>query len=207
MDYTHPLESVFPGAQSRVLAVLARVDVEFSLRTLARVAQVSPAQVSRIMPPLVELGLVQRRDISPLAMFRMIRTHVASQAVIALLDSRATVLRHLGSLAETTNLPAASIIVFGSFARRESEIQSDIDIVIVRPDDMDEDSRVWVDPILRWQEEASCLSGNEIQILEYTRTEVHQRLNSDVPLWDNILQDGIVVFGESLSRLQQGTNG
>ena len=50
LDFVHPVEAVIPGAQGRVLAVLAETTAELNLRTVARLAGVSVAQVSRVMP-------------------------------------------------------------------------------------------------------------------------------------------------------------
>ena len=44
MDFVHPVRSVIPGVQGRVLAVLSETTAELSLRTLARLADVSVAQ-------------------------------------------------------------------------------------------------------------------------------------------------------------------
>jgi len=57
MDFVHPVQAVIPGTQGRVLAVLAETTAELNLRTVARLAAVSPAQASRLLPGLVELGL------------------------------------------------------------------------------------------------------------------------------------------------------
>jgi len=61
MDLVQPVQAVIPGAQGRILAVLAETSAELSLRTIARLSGVSIAQASRVMPKLVELGMVERR--------------------------------------------------------------------------------------------------------------------------------------------------
>ena len=50
MDFVHPVEAVIPGAQGRVLAVLVDTTAELNLRTIARLAGVSLAQASRVLP-------------------------------------------------------------------------------------------------------------------------------------------------------------
>lgn len=61
MDFVHPIEAVIPGAQGRVLAVLAETTVELNLRTLARLSGVSLAQASRMLPGGAGLGRASRR--------------------------------------------------------------------------------------------------------------------------------------------------
>ena len=117
MDFVHPIRAVIPGAQGRVLEVLADTTAELNLRTLARVAGVSLAQASRVVPGLVELGLVERREVPPSSQFRLGRTHVAAEAILALASASDTVLVELGRIALALAVPPLSVIVFGSFAR------------------------------------------------------------------------------------------
>ena len=42
------------------------------------------------------------------------------------------------------------MIAFGSFARREAGTDSDIDVVFVRPMEIDEDDYAWVTSIGTW---------------------------------------------------------
>ena len=139
MDFVHPVEAVIPGTQGRVLAVLAESTAELNLRTVARLACVSPAQASRVLPGLVELGLVERREVPPSSLFRLSHRNVAAQVVVELARSGEIAFQRMGAAASELPLPPESVIIFGSFARREADRSSDIDTVIVRPDGIDAD--------------------------------------------------------------------
>ncbi|MDQ3575947.1 MAG: helix-turn-helix domain-containing protein, partial [Actinomycetota bacterium] len=65
MDFVRPIEAIVPGAQGRMLAVLAETTAELNLRTIAQLAGVSQAQASRVLPGLVQLGIVERREVPP----------------------------------------------------------------------------------------------------------------------------------------------
>lgn len=65
MDFVRPIEPIVPGAQGRVLAALADTTAELNLRTIAQLSGVSQAQASRILPGMVELGVVERREVPP----------------------------------------------------------------------------------------------------------------------------------------------
>lgn len=88
MDFVHPISAVIPGARGRVLAALVETTAELNLRTLARLSGVSAAQASRVLPGLVELGLVERREVPPSSQFRLVRSHVAARAVLQLAAGR-----------------------------------------------------------------------------------------------------------------------
>lgn len=83
MDFLRPVEAIVPGAQGRVLAVLVETTAELNLRTLAELAGVSQAQASRVLPRLVELGVVERREVPPASLFRLVPEHVGSRALLA----------------------------------------------------------------------------------------------------------------------------
>lgn len=201
MDFVHPVQAVIPGARGRVLAVLAHTTAELSLSTLARLANVSVAQASRVMPGLVELGLVERREVPPSSQFRLVRQNVAAQAVISLADSRQTALAQLGAEAAALEVPPASVIVFGSFARGEADGQSDVDAIVVRPDDVLADDEMWASSLEHWRRSASAITGNPVEILEVGLSEVRSKLSSRAQLWSDVRRDGVTVHGAGIDDL------
>ena len=201
MDYVHPVQSVIPGAQGRVLAVLAQTTAALNLSTLARLADVSVAQASRVMPGLVDLGLVERREIPPSSQFRLIRENVAAQAIIDLARSRDIALDRIGAAAATLRFPPVSVIVFGSFARGEADEHSDLDAIVVRPDEVDDDA--WATAIEQWRNDAQAITGNRIEILEVARHEAGIKLAGRAPLWRDVVRDGVVVHGLTIEQLME----
>ncbi len=99
MDFVRPIQAVIPGVQGRVLAVLAETTADLNLRTIARLSDVSLAQASRVLPSLVELGLVDRREVPPSSLFRLVREHVAAVTLLALARTRDAVIEEMGSAA------------------------------------------------------------------------------------------------------------
>ncbi|MEZ5296535.1 MAG: helix-turn-helix domain-containing protein [Ilumatobacteraceae bacterium] len=203
MDFLHPIRAVIPGAQGRVLGVLAETTAPLNLSTLARLAGISVAQASRVMPGLVELGLVERREIPPSSQFRLIRENVAAQAIIDLARSRDAALTQIGSAAADLPVPPVSVIVFGSVARGDSDQHSDLDVIIVRPDDVDDDDDAWATSIERWRSEAQAITGNTVEVLEVTQGEARAKLAGSAQLWRDVARDGIVVYGLTMSDLRE----
>jgi predicted nucleotidyltransferase len=202
VDFKRPVEAVVPGAQGRILAVLVETSAELNLRTIARLSDVSVAHASRVLPGLVELGMVERRDVPPSALFRFVPENVASRAVAHLADARRTV---LGALRETAGklTPApASVVVFGSFARGDADRGSDIDVLLVRPAAVDEEDPTWRARIDGWVEDAARLTGNHVEVLEIGDDEIARRLRSRKQLWLDVQRDGIVVHGQSIDELR-----
>jgi predicted nucleotidyltransferase len=207
VDFIHPVEAVIPGTQGRVLAVLAETTAELNLRTVARLARVSPAQASRLLPGLVELGLVERREVPPSSLFRLNRKNVAARAVIELARSRDIALEQMSAAACDLPLPPVSVIVFGSFARREAERGSDIDAVVVRADEVDEDDDTWTAGVEQWRESVRAITGNAVEVIETDQAEVGAKLSGNQSLWREIARDGVVVHGATLDELRDAFRG
>jgi len=203
MDFIRPVQAVIPGAQGRILSVLAETSAELNLRTIARLSGVSLAHASRVMPVLVELGVVERREAPPSALFRFVPENVASRAITSLTRTRETVLDEMGSAAARLDSPPVSLVVFGSFARGEAGSESDIDVVVVRPLDIDEDDPPWREGLDGWREHVSRLAGNRVEMLEISEQDMPRLLRSRKPLWAEIQRDGVTVFGSPLTALRE----
>lgn len=202
MDFVRPIEAIVPSAQGRVLAVLVETTAELNLRTIAQLAGVSQAQTSRLLPELVDLGVVERREVPPSSLFRLVPEHIASRALLALARSDEAVVNEMGRLARDLPHPPVSVIAFGSFARREADADSDIDVVIVRPVEIDEDDDAWITSLDSWRSAVRQLSGNPVEILEVSAAEAATKLRGRSPVWTDIRRDGQVVHGLDIDALR-----
>jgi DNA-binding transcriptional ArsR family regulator len=203
MDYVRPIEAVIPGVQCRVLTVLAETTAELNPRTIARLSGVSHAQVSRVLPGLVELGLVERREAPPSSLFRLVLEHIAAGPLITLARARDGVVEEMGCAAAALPIVPVSAIVFGSFAKGEADAESDIDAVFVRPVVVDESDESWADSVDQWRPRIHRVSGNAGEVLEVGSDEISARLSSGRPVWRDIYRDGLVVHGRSLNELSE----
>ena len=182
--------------------MLAETSGELNLRTIARLSGVSLAQASRVLPTLVELGIVDRREAPPSALFRFVPDNVAAGAVTALTQARRTVLEELGRTAAEVRPAPLSAIVFGSFARGEADSQSDLDVVVVRTRDVGDNDPRWRTAIEQWRDRARRLTGNRVEIIEVGGAEISRLLRSRKPLWLDVQRDGVVVCGVALAELK-----
>lgn len=88
MDYTRPVQALIPGVQGRILGVLAETTGQLNLTTISRLAGVSSAQASRVLPELVHLGLVERVEAPPSALFRLMDESLVGRLVHSITDLR-----------------------------------------------------------------------------------------------------------------------
>ena len=82
-----------------------------------------------------------------------------------------------------------SIIVFGSFARREAGPDSDIDVVVVRPTDIDEDDEARAESIEGWRRDVRRLAGNPVEVLEVSDDEAASWLTGQSQVWADIRRE------------------
>lgn len=148
------------------------------------------------------LGIISRRVVG--------RSHL-----VTLTDSAAArVLRQLdrlhdsvlGQMRETAGriVPAPeSIIVVGSFARGTAGIDSDMDILVVRPSTVKADDPSWQDSLAEWLDDCAELVGNPVAEIVIGREELTR--HRDEPLWVAIRDEGIVISGQPLEESASDT--
>jgi predicted nucleotidyltransferase len=203
MDFVRPIEAVIPGAQGRLLSALVETTAPLNLRTLARLAGVSPAQASRVMPALVDLGIVERYEVPPSSQFLLARSNVAAMAVVELSRSQRTASERIGLAAASMATPPKSVIVFGSFARGEADVDSDIDLVVIRPDSIDEDDENWTAALESWREDARAITGNSVEFVEVSMSEAKSKLRGRTEFWRNVRRDGVTICGLSIDQVAE----
>jgi DNA-binding MarR family transcriptional regulator len=203
VDFVRPVQSLIPGAQGRVLDVLARTTAELNLGTVARLAGVSPAQASRVLPRLVALGVVERRDVPPASLYRLVHENLMAQAVVDLVEVRERTIDRLRVLAGAIHPAPASLVLFGSLARGEADADSDIDVLMVRRADVDEDDERWNRTLGDWLIEARRATGNPVNHLEVSAAQVPSRLRSRKPMWRDVQRDGVLLYGKPLAQLEE----
>ena len=203
MEFVRPIEALIPGVQGRVLSVLTETTADLNLRTIARLADVSVAQASRVLPHLVELGLVERWELPPSSLFRLVREHAAAGPLLSLARAWDAVVEKMGRTAGDLPVVPVSAIVFGSFARGEADAQSDIDTVLVRPSGVEESDDAWSASVEQWRDTVRRVSGNPVEVLEVRSDEIARRLHSRRQIWQDIRRDGLVVHGLSIDELEE----
>ena len=200
MDYARPVEALIPGAQGRILGALVRAGAPLNLRTLAQLSGISPGQASRVLPRLVELGVVRRTEVPPSALFELPDRNFGARLVRDLSDAHGALLLELRTTAEELRPAPASVVLFGSAATGAARAGSDIDVLIVRPaDGVDEDA--WTTSLINWVSRIREFSGNPVNLLEETETDIPRLLRSRRSLWETIRAQGVLVAGKPLHEV------
>lgn len=201
MDFTRPVEAVVPDAQGRILAVLCRTTAELNLRTLAELSGVSLAHAARVVPRLVELGMVDRREVPPSVLVRIVPEHLAVRPLLALAGLRESLLEELRQSAKRIRPAPANITLFGSMARGDGDAASDLDLVIVRAAGVEEADAVWERTVATYLDRIARVSGNPVNRIDVGIDEVPGLVRSRAEVWRAVRREGIVLAGCSFDDL------
>lgn len=202
MDLSHPLELIAHRVDGRILEVLSGADAPFTGRQVhALVGRHSVSAVQAGLDRLRRQGIVTAEPAGRAILYRLNADHLAAVHVRALAHLRRELLRRLRAELESWDPHPRVAYLFGSTARDQSTADSDIDICLVRPDEIDDPDhpgwRARVDSLART---VTAWTGNDTRVVEFGEAEIRAGAASD-PLLASIREEGIPVVGdESLLR-------
>jgi predicted nucleotidyltransferase len=196
------LAVVTPTLDGDVLAVLALADAAFTTGQLERMLpKGSDDGIRKVLARLCQQGVVLAERAGNAYLYRLNREHLAAGPIVELAKMRSTLLERLEAHLAGWEPPPVYAAVFGSMARGTARPDSDVDLLLVRPDDV---------PEAKWEAQVAALSsavtrwtGNAARPVEFTPAELKHRRQE--PLFQDVLAQGLTVAGErEWFRLQLG---
>jgi predicted nucleotidyltransferase len=192
MELNRPLATITPTLDGDVLTVLALHETSFTTGQLRRVLnRYSEEGIRKVLMRLTLQGIVHAERIGNAYSYQLNDEHLAAGPVKELARIRSTLLRLLEQRLEGWSHPPKYAAVFGSAARGTMTEASDLDLFLVRADDIPID--VWDDQVADLAADVSRWTGNDTRPLEYTVTELSSA--RDEPVLLGILADGLTVAG------------
>lgn len=194
MQFGRPLATVTPTLDGDVLAVLARHEATYTTGQLHRVlTRHSEEGIRKALRRLATQGVVLSERVGNAFAYRLNRDHLAAQHIIGLAQLQQTFLERLRDHLESWESPPTYAAVFGSAARGSMAADSDLDLLLVRPGNTDDDQwEAQVDTLVatvtRW-------IGNDVRPLEFTVAELADR-GRDEPVLRDVLSEGLTVAGD-----------
>jgi predicted nucleotidyltransferase len=191
MDLARPIEAIVPGARGLILGALIRAGRELSTSDAGRLANVSAPQASRVLRQLVELGVVEHRNVPPAVVYRPTDGNFVVELLRELGHARDRVIGFARTTAPTIYPAPIRLSIYGSIARGGGGPNSDIDICVIRPDHADDDDG-WVESIDAWRLSLERFAGSPVNILEVSESEWRSRdLGSS--LWKSMAADELLL--------------
>ena len=186
MDVARPYAHIVPGARGLLLATLVQLETPVTVRALARHAGVSPQGALSLVNELAAAGLVFAEPVGRALLVSLNREHLAAEPLIALVALRARLVERL--TAELATWPRlAGAWLFGSTARGDGGTDSDVDLLLVAEESIDDDE--WAEATARLTDHVRRWTGNHVQLVEHTRRSFAQLRRK--PLVASLRADGI----------------
>lgn len=197
MDLSSPIASVIPGASGEVLVILARTSQELTGNVIAGLAdgRVSQTGANKALKRLVADGLVLSRPAGKSILYSLNRDHLAANPIIELCELRSTLMTRIKEQVARWHLQPTAVALFGSTARRQGHSNSDIDLLVIRPDVVDEEDSMWSAQVMELADAVQRWSGNACQILEYAQDEFASLVRARDTLVENLRTDALGLVG------------
>lgn len=201
MDLAQPLSSLVPSVDGDVLTVLARTEAPLTGRRVAALARRgSRPAVQAVLDRLVAHGVVHAQPAGSAVLYTLNRDHLLADPVVAAVTARDRLLALLRERIEAWPLQALHTSMFGSTARGEAGPTSDLDVLVIRADDVDADDPAWAGQLAELEQLVASWTGNELSWFETNRDGLRRAAAEGEPLIDSLSRDGIHLTGARWSR-------
>jgi predicted nucleotidyltransferase len=186
MFFSEPFGGIIPGARGAVLAALLRTGAPLTGRQVHGLVSddYSLWTVQEALKALALLGIVETQTIGRAGVHTINERHAAVAPLRALLDP-VTALRD--AVSSVTGKDVSAVILFGSIARTEATLNSDIDLAVIASPGWDK--RVELEDSVRTR------LGNDCDVLVFTQAEFDRLATTGEPVVDDILRDGVALIG------------
>ena len=145
MDMSDPFSTVCPTLDGPVLSVLAGFCRDpLSARDVARlVSRGSWSGVRKTLHRLAEQGVVRREEAGNVQLYTLNREHLAAPSIERLADLRGELIRRLTDSVHAWTISPRHASIFGSAARGDGDLESDVDLFVVRPAKINAENATW----------------------------------------------------------------
>jgi predicted nucleotidyltransferase len=192
--FGEPFGGVIPGARGAVLAVLLRTGEPMTGRQIHGLVSDDHSlwSVQEALKALTRLGLVESRTIGRAGVHTVNDGHAFVAPLRALVDPIAVLRAAIG---EVIDAKVRAVILFGSIARGDPGVDSDIDLAVIA-------TPAW-DKRVELQDTVRTRLGNDCDVLLFTWTEFRQRAAEGEPVVSDILREGVALVGTK-PRVKRG---
>lgn len=195
MRFQNPFSALSTtGNDSQVLTVLAATEAPLSVTEIhALIPDGGSRDGVRIsLRRLAEQGVVEEVSLGRAFGYRLNREHLLAEAIEEIANAKSRLISRIVSEVESWSTQPVNVVLFGSAARNTMALGSDIDVLVVVPVSKDfEQAEEMSRRVSGLAERITRWTGNDARPLLYTQDEV-----SAAPIFDSILADGQVVFGD-----------
>jgi predicted nucleotidyltransferase len=202
MDVGRPYTALVPTLDGAVVTVLAGTTRRLTGREVARLTGRSAHKgVLDALNRMTEQGLVEREEAGRALLYTLNRDHLAAPAVEVLADMRVELRRRIRATLVSWAIPPLHASMFGSAARGDGDSTSDIDLFIVRSDDVNVEDDVWRAQLDDLTTRVRRWTGNRAAVSEVDEGELSALQRAERPIIDEMRNDTITLFGPNFEAM------
>lgn len=199
MHIAHPIRSVIPTLDAAVYEVLAGTTRAMTGREIHRLAGGSVRGVQLVLARMVGEGLVRHEAHSAATLYVANRDHLAWPAIEQLVRLRPELLRRITTEMQGWRPQPMHASIFGSFARKDGDSTSDVDVLVVRPDQASDEA--WAEQVDTLSELVRAWSGNNCQVFDIDQRRIAEHIAARDPLVEAWVSEGVHLLGRPLSTV------
>ena len=205
MDLTFPAHAVVSTLDAEVLLTLAGTTLPMTGNQVRRVTgKGSLRGVQLVLQRLERHGLIDVLEAGSSNLYSLNRDHVATPAVLALVDLRGQLFKRISDEMNKWSIQPIAAAVFGSAARGDGGLESDIDLLIIRPTEVLDDNPQWEDQIAALSTLVRRWSGNAASAIQATPAQVSEMLSRNEPIVESLRRDAISLLGPNILVAVEG---
>jgi hypothetical protein len=202
VNLTAPSSVLLSTADGPILGVLAGTTRALSGREVARLSGLSVNGAWKALRRLADHGLVSAEPAGGgTVMYTLNRDHLAARPAIALAQLRAALLERLRTAIDAWDPAPLHASLFGSAARGDGDIASDIDLLLIRPRDILEDDPTWRGQIESLTAAILGWTGNHAGIADIGEDDLERLRRDRPPIVGEVERDAILLAGTPVNKL------
>jgi predicted nucleotidyltransferase len=206
MNLSRPWAPIRSPIDMEVVLVLRGTTRPLTGREVARLARAgSQPAVNAALRRLAEEGVVRAEEAGNAYLYVLNREHVAAPALELLADVRTEFERRMRTEIAEWDIAPTHASIFGSAARGDGDVRSDIDIFVVRPAGVAEDDPGWREQLERLSDHVHAWTGNHAAISEVSAADVRRLRRERPPVVDELRRDAITLTGPTPTELLESS--
>jgi predicted nucleotidyltransferase len=198
---SQPINTVVPTLDGPVLVVLARTTKPLTGRKIHQLAAGgSETGTRRVLRRLASTGLVIADQVGASVQYSLNREHLAAQPVLHLTTLRQTLFDRMRDAIDQWPSQPSHVSVFGSTARGDGNLDSDVDLLIVHR--TPERPSSWAIQISELAGQVHAWTGNHLQTYEISGSELMQHIIAGEPILSEWQRDSVIIHGLPFAKLR-----
>lgn len=196
MNLSKPLTSVIPSVEGDVLTVLASAERAFTgLQVQKIIGTRSVTGVANALQKLCAQGIVTSRSAGSANLYQLNKEHLLAKYITEIANIRIEFFQQMSLEVSAWQSRPECVAVFGSAARNDMDLESDIDIFVKRPTETPFGEWSWRQQLTDFSLKIQGWTGNPVQIFELGDSEMRQEFSSKGGVIYTIMEEGVVIYG------------